>query len=73
MYTLEGTVLIKYSLKFVRILIPVKSRSSLKLGHIGSKTNLLSQIVEKPCLHSRGHSFDLKFMKVCQNVNSYKI
>ena len=47
MYTLEGTVLIKYSFKFVRILISVKSRSSLKLGHIGSKTSLPGQILGK--------------------------
>ena len=36
--------------------------SSLKLGHVGSKTRSLGQILVKPCVHSRGHSFDLKFM-----------
>ena len=25
------------------------------------------------CVHSRGHSFDPKFMKLCQNVNHHKI
>ena len=45
------------------------SRSSSKLGHVGSKTRSLGQILEKPCLHSRGHRFDHKFMKLCQNVN----
>ena len=25
--------------------------------------------IEKPCVNSRGHSFDTKFMKLCQNVN----
>ena len=51
------------------MLIPIKSRSSLKLGHVGTKTRSLGQILEKPCVHSRGHSFDPKFMKLCQNVN----
>ena len=50
------------------MLIPIKSRSNLKLGHFGSKTRMLGQILEKPCVHSRGHSFDPKFMKLCQNV-----
>ena len=49
------------------------SRSNLKLGHVGSKTRSLGQILEKPCVHSRGHSFDHKFMKVCQNVNHHNI
>ena len=49
------------------------SRSSSKLGHVGSKTRSLGQILEKPCVHSRGHSFDHKFMKVCQNVNHHNI
>ena len=49
------------------------SRSSSKLGHVGSKTRSLGQILEKPCVHSRGHSFDPKFMKVCQNVNHHNI
>ena len=25
------------------------------------------------CVHSRGNSFDPKFMKLCQNVNHHKI
>ena len=38
------------------------SRSSSKLGHVGSKTRSLGQILEKPCVHSRGYRFDHKFM-----------
>ena len=49
------------------------SRSSLKLGHVGSKTRLLGQILGKPCVHSRGHSFDSKLMKLYQNVNDHNI
>ena len=52
------------------ILIP---RSSLILGHVGSKTRLLGQILEKPGVHSRGHSFASKVMKLYQNANDYNI
>ena len=45
----------------------------MKLGHVGSKTRSLGQILEKPCVSSRGHSFDLKFMKLCQKVNHHNI
>ena len=55
------------------MLIIIISRSSSKLGHVGSKTRLLGQILEKPCVHSKEHSFDPKFMKVCQNVNHHNI
>ena len=49
------------------------SRSDLKLGYVGSKTRLIGQILEKPCVHSRGHSFDSKFTKLYQNANAYNI
>ena len=45
------------------------SRSDLKLSHVRSKTRPLGQILEKPCVHSTGHSFVSKVMKLCQNVN----
>ena len=51
------------------MLMIIISRSSWKLGHVGLKTMLLGQILEKPCVPSRGHSFDLKFMKLCQKDN----
>ena len=50
-----------------------KSRSNSKVGHVGSKTRSLGQIMKKPCAHYRGHSFDPKFIKVCQNVNPNRI
>ena len=50
-------------------LIIIISRSSLKLGQVGPKFGLLDEIVEKPCEHSRGHSFNPKFMKLCHNLN----
>ena len=49
------------------------SRSALKLGHVGSKTRSLGQILEQPYVHSRGHRFDHKFMKLCQNVNHHNV
>ena len=55
------------------MLIIIMSRSDLKLGHVGSKTSSLGQILEKPFVHSRGHSFDSKVMKLCQNVNHHII
>ena len=73
MHTLEGTVLIESSCNFVRMIILIKSRSPLKMGHVGSKTRLLSQIIEKPCVHSRGHSFDPTFMKLCQKDDPHEI
>ena len=49
------------------------SRSDLNLGLVGSKTRSQGQILEKPCVHSRGHSFDSNAMKVYQNVNHHNI
>ena len=60
-------------MNFIIMLIIIISRSSSKLGHVGSKTRSLGQILEKHCVHSKEHSFDPKFMKVCQNVNHHNI
>ena len=46
------------------MLMIIICRSNLKLGHIGSKTRSLGQVLEKPCVYSRGHRFDSKFMKL---------
>ena len=53
------------------MLMIIISRSNLKLGHVGSKTRSPGQILEKPCVHTRGHRFDHKFMKLYQNVNCH--
>ena len=42
----------------------MKSRSSSNMGHVGSKTRSVGQIKEKPCEHSRGHSFCPIFIKL---------
>ena len=39
-----------------------------KMGHVKSKTRSLGQILEKPCVRSRGHIFSLIVMKLDQNV-----
>ena len=38
------------------------------MGHVGPKTRSLGQILEKPCLRSRGHIFSLMIMKLDQHV-----
>ena len=47
---------------------PMKSRSSLKLGHLGSKTRSPGQIKGKYCKHSRGPIFKAIIMSLVQNV-----
>ena len=73
MYILENTVKIQSSLNYVRMLIIIISRPGSKLGHVGSKTRSLGQILGNPCVHSRRHSFGSKFMKLYQNVNDHNI
>ena len=46
----------------------MKSRTSLKMGHVGSKTRSLGQILEKPCVRSRGQIVCPIIMKLGQNV-----
>ena len=53
-------------------MLMIMSRSSSKLGHVGSKTRSLGQILEKLCVHSRGHSFDSEFMNFYQNTNDHR-
>ena len=39
-----------------------------KIGHVRLKTRSLGQILEKPCVCSRGHIFSPIFMKLGHNV-----
>ena len=48
--------------------VSIKSRTSSKMGHVGSKTRSLSQILEKPCVRSRGQCFSPFIIKSSQNV-----
>ena len=52
----------------VRMFIWMKSETNLKMGHVGSKTRSLGQMLGKLCIHSRGHTFSPAFMKHGQNV-----
>ena len=44
------------------------SRSSLKLGYLGSKSRSLDQIKGKACQHSSGHIFEAIIIKLAQNI-----
>ena len=65
--TLEATVLVQSSSNLLIMIILTISRSSSNMGHLGSKTRSVGQIMEKPCEHSRGHSFGPILIKVAQN------
>ena len=45
----------------------MKSRTNLKKGHVWLKTRSQCQILEKPCVRSRGHIFSLIIMKLDQH------
>ena len=44
------------------------------MGHLGSKTRSLGQIIEKPCPLSRGRIFHWNLVKSCQelHIDDYK-
>ena len=67
MNTLEATVLAQSSSTLLRMIVLTISRSSSNMGHVGSKTRSVGQIMEKPCEHSRGHSFSPIIIKLAQN------
>ena len=46
----------------------MKSRTSLKMGNVGSKAMSLDQILEKHCVRYRGHIFSPIIMLLGQNV-----
>ena len=50
----------------------MKSQMTSNLGHVGSKTGSLDQILEKTCVRSRGHIFSPILVKLGQNVTSIK-
>ena len=73
MYTSEDTVLLQSSCNFARMFISIKSRPGLKIGHVRLKTRSSGQILKKPSVPSRRHSFDPVFMKLCQKVYLHEI
>ena len=65
--TLEATVLVQSSSNLLRMIVLTMYRSSSNMDDVGSKTWSVGQIMEKPCEHSRGHSFDPIFITLAQN------
>ena len=53
------------------MLIIIISRGGLKLGHVGSKTGSLGQILEKPSVPSEKHNFDPKLMKLYSQIGNH--
>ena len=52
-----------------RMFVMIKSRTRLKIGHVGYKTRSLGQIFEKPYVCSRGHIFSPIIMKLDHYVS----
>ena len=65
--TPEATGFVQSSSNLLRMIILTISQSSSNMSDVGSKTRSVGQIMEKPCEHSRGHSFGQIFIKLAQN------
>ena len=52
----------------VRMFFLMKSLTSWIMGHVGSETRSQGQILEKPCVCSKGHIFSPIIMKPDQHV-----
>ena len=63
-YAVAETFLVQLSWNLVRKFVVMKSGMSSKMGHVRSKTRSLGQILEKPCVRSRGHIFSPIIMKL---------
>ena len=57
----------------MRMFFWTKSQTSWKMGHVGSKSRSSGQILEKPCVCSRGPIFGLINIKLGQTVFLYEI
>ena len=66
--TMVMKLIFRYTWNLIRMFALMISRMSLKMDHVKSKTRSLGQILEKPCVLSRGHIFSLIIMKLDQNV-----
>ena len=60
-------------MKLGQNVVLMKSWTSLKMGHVWSKTRSLVQILELPCVRFRGHIFSPLIIKHDQNVCLDKI
>ena len=53
---------------YVKMFVTMKERTDLKVGHVGSESRPLGQILEKICVLSSRHSFVPVCMKLRENV-----
>ena len=67
MYALEATFSVR---NLITMFVLMKSQMCLKMGQVRSKNRSVDQILEKPCVRSRGHIFH---QKLGQNVCLDKI
>ena len=67
-YKLEATYLAQTSSNLIRMLILMISGTSSNMGQVRLKSRSVGQILEKPCLCSRGHIFCPIFFKLGQDV-----
>ena len=65
---LAVTFLKQSSWILLKMFVLIMSRSSSKLGHLGSKTGSPDQISGKFCYHSSGHIFEAVIINLTQNV-----
>jgi hypothetical protein len=63
---LVAAVLIQIFWKFVRKIVLMTSRSTLKMGHLWIKTRSQELKLEKSCSHSSGCSLDPNTMEIDQ-------
>ena len=66
--TLQVIVLTQSWWNLLKMFASFKSRSSSKLGHLGSKSRSPGQISRKPCKLSSGHIFEAIIMNLAQYI-----
>ena len=64
----RGHIFCPVLLEFGQNICLMISWTSLKMGHMGSKTRLASQILETPCIRYRSHIFSPVLLKDGHNV-----
>ena len=70
--TIETTFLTQSSSNLVRMFVYIKAWFLSKVGHFGSQTRSLGQILVKPCEHDRDYIFIQIVIKLGQNVCLHK-
>ena len=68
MYALEATFSVQYSWNVVEMFALIISWSSLKMGHVWSKTKSPGQMLEKTSVRSLDQIFSPVLLKVGHNI-----